>query len=147
MIFGTGGYERIRNVRVHRRMPVFIDHVDRKPVPGFHQDIQISPARMHCHPPRVVTSRRSVDAIDKSEVACLAILSVRPDLVSPQVGRVEIGFAWIEDHSMYARLGNILVVLNVRLHTAGLVDGEHVAVAGVVVEGVSIDIVRRFLSC
>lgn len=48
---------------------------------------------------------------------------------------------------MYSRLGSIFVILNVGFHAASIVGGENVAIAGVIVEGISIDVVRWFLCC
>lgn len=100
---------------------------------------------MHRHPPGVVSRRWGIDAVDKGELACVAILLMCPDLVPSQVGRIKVGFRGIKNHSMYSRHGDILIVLNVDFHAAALVDRENIAVAGMVVEGVSIDIVRRLL--
>lgn len=88
----TRGNERVGDVREHGCMPVFIDHVDGKPVACFHQDVQIYPARVHRYPPRVVTGRWGVNAVDECELACLAVFLVCPDLVSSQICRVEVGF-------------------------------------------------------
>lgn len=141
----TWGNERICHVREHRCMPVLIDHVDGKPVARFHQNIQIYSARMHRYPPGVVSGSWSINAVDQCKLACLAIFLMRPDLVSSQVGRIEVCFRAIEHHSMYSRFGNILVVLDIGFHAATLVDRENVAIARVVVEWISIDIVRWLL--
>ena len=126
---------------------MFVDHVDGKPVARFHQDVQINATRVYRNPPGMVLGRRSVQTGDECELARLAIFLVGPDLVSSQVGRIEVGLGWIEDHSVDSRLGAVLVVLNVRFHTAALVDRENIAVAGVVVEWTAIDIVRCFHCC
>ena len=42
---------------------------------------------------------------------------------------------------MHARFGTVLVVLHVGLQATILVDGEDIAIAGVIVEGVSVDVV------
>ena len=102
---------------------------------------------MHRYPPRVVSGGWGINTVDECELACLAIFHVCPDLVSSQVGRIEVGFGGIEDHSVYSRLGDIFVVLDVRFHTAALVDRENISIAGVVVEWISIDVVRWFLCC
>lgn len=128
-------------------VPMFVDHVDRKPVARFHQDIQINPIWVYREPPGMVLGRRSVETVDEYELARPAIFLVSPDLITFQVGRIEVGLSRIEDHSVDSRLGAILVVLNVRFHTAALVDRENIAVAGVIVEWIAIYIVRCFLCC
>lgn len=141
----TRGNQRIGDVREHRCMPVFIDHVDGKPIACLHQDIEIHPFGMHRHPPGVIFRRWGINAVDKRELACLAIFLVRPDLVSSQVGRIEVVFPGIKDHSMYSRLGHIRVILNIGFNAAALVDGENITVASMIVERISIDIVRWLL--
>ena len=88
---------------------------------------------------------RSVDITDQSQVSSLAILLVRPNLVCPQIRRVEVRFRGIKDHAMDAGFGTVLIVLYVRSQASGLVDGEDVAVASVVVERVSVDVEGRLL--
>ena len=131
-------------MRVYRHVCLFIDHIDPKPVPRFHQDVQVLPIRVQLHPPGVVPLG-CVDAPDKGEMSCLAVLLVRPDLVGPHVGGVEIGLAGVEDHTVNGRVGAVLVVLDVRLHATVLIDGEDIPVACVFVEGIAIDVVGWLL--
>lgn len=94
----------------------------------------------------MVSRRGRLDTIDKRERARLGIFPVRPDLVGSHVCGIEIGLGRVEDHSVDAGVRVILVVLDVPVEPAVGVDGEDVAVAGVVVEGVSVDVVRGLLS-
>ena len=75
----------------------------------------------------------------------LKYLLVRPDFVSPHVGRVEVLLVLVEDHAVDGGVVLVRVVLDVFLQTALVVDGEHVAVAGEVVERVTINVVRRLI--
>ena len=70
---------------------------------------------------------------------------MRPDLVCAEIRRVEVGFGGIEDHPVDAGVGRIFIVLDVALDGPVGVDGEHVAVTGIIVEGVSVNIVWWFL--
>lgn len=129
----------------HWHMALLINHVDYKPIACFHQGVQIRSTGVYCHPPRVVPNSGSIDATNKCELARWAILFVCPDLVCPHVRRVKVSFGRIKDHSMHLRVGLVLVVLDVCLHATIFVDREDVAIACMVVEWVSIDVIRRFL--
>jgi hypothetical protein len=77
----------------------------------------------------------------------LKYLLVRPDFVSPHIGRVEVLLALVEDHAVDGGVVLIGVVLDVFFQTTLVVDGEDIAIAGKVVERVAIDVVRRLIGC
>lgn len=71
---------------------------------------------------------------------------MRPDPIVLHIRRVEEGLGGIEDHAMDAGVGGVGVVLHIGVQGAVFWSyGEDIAVAGVVVEGVSVDVVRGLL--
>jgi hypothetical protein len=72
---------------------------------------------------------------------------VGPELVGGQVGRVEVGLGGVEDHAVDAGVGLVGVVLDVASEGASGGDGEDVAEAGMLVEGVGIDGVGGLFGC
>jgi len=124
---------------------LLVDHVHGQPVARLHQHVQVRAAGVDGHPAWVVIRRRGVNAVDECQLPRLRVLAVRPDLVGLQVGRVEICLGRVKDHAVYARVGRVLIVLDVAVEGARRGDGEDVAVTGKVVEGVAIDAVRGFL--
>lgn len=101
---------------------------------------------MHGEPARLVVWFWRVEAADRTEEAGVRVLGVAPQLVGPHVGGVEVRFSGIEDHAVDGRGGRVVVVLDVFFQDAGAVDAEDVAMAGLVVERVAVDMVRRSLS-
>ena len=71
------------------------------------------------------------------------IFLVCPYFIGFQVGRVEVAFGGIEDHTVDTGVWEIGIVLDVFGEGAGWGDGEDVAVGGVVVEGITVDGVGR----
>ena len=69
-----------------------------------------------------------------------------PQFVGPHVGRVEVRFGRVKDHAVDGRGGRVVVVLDVFFQHAGAVDTEDVAMTGIVVEGVAVDVKGRRLS-
>lgn len=70
---------------------------------------------------------------------------MRPDSVGPHVCAVEVCLGVIKDHAVNGGLGAIFVVLDVLVQSTFRVHGEDVAISGVVVEGVAVDVVRGLL--
>lgn len=75
----------------------------------------------------------------------MANLLVRPDLVGPHVGGVEVLLIFVEDHAVNGGVVLVGIVLDVLLQTAGLVDGEDIPVAREIVERVAVDVVGRLV--
>lgn len=67
---------------------------------------------------------------------------MRPQLVGREIGGVEVGLGWVKDHAVDARVWLVGVVLRVLCERTTLADGEDIAVASMVVEGVGVDVVR-----
>lgn len=72
---------------------------------------------------------------------------MRPYLICTHVCRIEVGLCGVEHHTVHAGVGVIFVVLNIFIELAVRGDGEDVSIARVVVKGISIHIVGRFLCC
>lgn len=128
-------------MRKHRDI-IPVQHIDSQTIAGLHQRIQILPTGVHLHPARMVIGRRGLETVDQAQFPG-RVLAVRPDLVGLQVGRVEKGLGGIEDHAVDARGRFIFVVLHILGQTAIVLDGKHIAIARVLVEGIAIDVVRR----
>ena len=131
-------------MRKHRDI-IPVQHIDSQAVASLHQRIQILATGMHFHPARMVIGRRGLETVDQRQLSS-RVLAMRPDLVGLQVGRVEKGLGGIEDHAVDAGGRFIFVVLHILGQTAIVLDREHIAIAGVLVEGIAIDIVRRLAS-
>lgn len=142
----TWRHERVDIVRKDRKMRGFVNHIDAQPVSGFHQHVEVVSTRVHFDPARMIALRWRIDTTDQGECAVGGFL-VCPDLVCPHVGRVEIRFGRVKDHAMNRRLLTVLVILDVLVQFAVLVDGEDVAKACVLVERVSVNTIRRLFSC
>ena len=127
---------------IYGEVSLRIDHVFADPVSCFHQSVQILPGRMHLNPSRVVFLALCFCEPNCFQSSLVINLLVTPDAVRPHVGAVEICLGWVEYHSMDCRLVAVFVVLDVFLQRAVAVDAEDVAIAGVVVERVAVDIVR-----
>lgn len=141
----TWWYQREGLVRVNRQLGLRINHIFAQPVSALHQRIQIVSAWMHLHPPRVVLWRRRFGIPDCLKSSLLVNLLVAPHAVCPHIGAVEVCLARVKYHAVDGGLVAVFVVLNVLDEVPGGVDGEDVAVAGVVVEGVAVDGVRGLL--
>ena len=145
--------ERVRVVRVDRHVGCRIDDVLAETVARLHEGVQVFPRRVHGDPARVVARVRGVDAADELEAAGPGLrcrlsplgLPVHPQLIRPQVRRVEVRLGRIEHHAVDARVGLVGVVLGVLGERTGRRHGEDGAVARVIVEGVAVDGVRRLL--
>lgn len=100
---------------------------------------------MHLNPAGVVTSIRSLEAIDQCQFARLGILDVRPNLVSREIGGVQVGLCGIENHAVDTSVGDIFVVLDILIQSSIGLHRKHVAITGVVVERVAVNIVGRLM--
>lgn len=120
-----------------------IQNVHGQPVPSLHQRIQILSGWMDFDPSRMVVRRRRLKTIHERQLPGRSVLAMRPDLVGLQVGRVQECLGRIEDHAVDTGVFHIFVVLHILGQTAVVPYGEDVAVAGVFVEWVAVDIVRR----
>lgn len=92
----------------------------------------------------MVTSVRGIDAADELDLS-RGELAVSPQLVGSQVGRVEVGLGWVKDHAVDAGVFLVGVVLDIVLEGTRVGDIEDVTVAGVLVEGIAVDVVRGLL--
>lgn len=119
-----------------------VDEVFAQAVALFHQGVEILTRRVHGNPARVVAGVRAVDGSDEVDLGRVwALLAMNPELVGPQVGRVEVRLCRVEDHAVDARVGLVLVVLHIVGELSVVVNGEDAAVAGVVVKGIRVDTV------
>lgn len=98
---------------------------------------------MHGYPAWVIFRVWGWEARHKRQGAVF-VLPVCPEGVGCEIGRVEVGFCRVEDHAVDSGCGGVGVVLDVAIQGAGARDGEDVAVAGVLVEGVAVDGVGGF---
>ena len=127
-------------------MRLLINHVDPKPIARLHQHVKIMTRGMNLHPSRVIAYRWRIHATDQGELA-VDVLPVRPDFICPHVGRVEVRFCRVKDHAMDRRLFAVLVVLNILVQLTILVHGEHIAVASMLIEWVSVHTIRGLFGC
>ena len=125
----------------HRLVGALIDHVHGQSVTGLHQRVQVLATGMHLDPARVITGLGGLQAVHERQFTRLGILKMRPDLVGRQIGRVQVGLCRVEHHAVNTGLGVIFVVLYIAIQSSVGLDGKHVTIAGVVVEGVAVDIV------
>lgn len=132
-------------VRVDRQLCLRINHILAQSIPALHQRIQVITRRMHLHPSWMILWRRRFCVSHCLQSPLFIDLLVTPYPVRPHVCAVEVGFRGIKDHAVDCGLFAVLVVLYVFLDVAGRVDGEDVAVARIVVEGIAIYGVRWFL--
>ena len=123
-----------------------IDQVLGEGIAVLHQRVEVVSRRVHGQPARLVVWVWSVKAADCANETGVWVLGVAPQFVGPHVGGVEVRLGWVEDHAMYGRCGRVVVVLDVFFQRAGAVDAEDVAMPGVVVEGVAVDVEGRLLS-
>jgi hypothetical protein len=100
---------------------------------------------MHLDPSRVILWRWRLSIPDCLKSALVVDLLVAPYPVSPHVCAIQVGFCGIKDHAVDCSLVAVLVILNVLFHATRGVDGEDVAVAGMIVERVAIHGIRRRL--
>lgn len=100
---------------------------------------------MHLDPAGVVASIRSLEAIDQCQFTRLGILDVRPNLVGREIGGVQVGLCGIEHHAMDTSVGDVFIVLDIFIQTSIGLHRKHVAVTGVVVERVAVNIVGRLV--
>jgi len=140
----TGWYQRVSFVRIDWQFSLRINHILTQPIPALHQRVQVVPTRMHFDPPRMVLWRRRIGVSDCFEPALLVDLLVAPYSICPHVCAVEVCFARVEDHTVDGGLVAVLVVLDVFDEVPGVVYGEDITVAGVVVEWVAVYGVWRF---
>lgn len=138
----TRGDQGIGQAREDRAVRLLVNHVHHESIPGLHQHVQV-PA-MQLHPPRVVPRVGRVDGSHDRQQTLL-VLAMRPDLVAVQVGGVQVRLGGVEDHAVDAARLLVGVVLDILVQAAGGGHGEDVAVAGVVVEGGPIHVVRGLL--
>jgi len=134
----AGGDQRVAVVRVHGQVGGRVNDILADAVARLHQGVQVVACGVHGDPSRVIAWRWRIDAADQLDLA-RGELAVGPELVGGQVGRVEVALCRVEDHAVDARVGLVGVVLEVGVEGAGGGDGEDVAVAGVLVEGVAVD--------
>lgn len=120
-----------------------IQNVHSQAIPSLHQCIQILSRWMDFHPSRVVVRRRRLETVHQRQLPGRSVLAMRPDLVGLQVGRVQESLGGIEDHAVDTGVFDIFVVLHVLRQAAVVLYREDVAVAGVFVEWVAVDVVRR----
>lgn len=125
-------------MRVDGQLRLRINHVLAQAVPALHQRVQILSAGVHLHPSWVVFGLRRLCVSNCLHAALVVNFLVAPDTVCPHVCAVQVCLGRVEDHAVDGRLLAVLVVLDVLLHGARLVDGEDVAIAGVVIEGVAV---------
>jgi hypothetical protein len=75
-----------------------------------------------------------------------AATAMGPELVGAKVGRVKILLLWVKDHAVNASVRLVGVILNILLERlCGTVCGEDGAVAGVIVEWITVHGVRRLV--
>lgn len=137
----TLGQQGVCDVGEDGLVGALVDDVHGQAVASFHQGVEVFAARVHLDPAGVVIGRGSLDAVDQGQLAGFGVLQVCPDLVGLEIGGVEVGFGGVEDHAVDAGVGLVLVVLDVLEESAIGASGEDVAVAGVFVEGVAVDVV------
>lgn len=101
---------------------------------------------MHLNPAGVVTSIGGFETIHQGQFTRLGILDMRPNLVGREICGVQVGLCWVEYHAVDTSVGNIFVILDIAIQRAIGLHGEYVSIAGVVVERVAVNIVRRFVS-
>lgn len=142
----AGRNQGVAVVRVNGQVRVRVDDVLAQPVARLHQGVQVLARRVHGHPARVIARRGRVDGPHERQLAAVAaVLAVHPQLVGLEVGRVQPRLGRIEDHAVDARVGLVLVVLDVLGQGAARRGGENGTVAGVLVEGVAVDGIRWLL--
>ena len=129
---------------IYGKVGLRIDDIFADPVPSLHQGIEVLSRRVHLYPSRVVLLALCLGKANRFKPPLLVNLLVTPDAVCPHVCAVEVRFCGIEDHAVYGRLVAVLVVLDVPLERPVAVDIEDVAVAGIIVERVAVDVVRWF---
>ena len=90
----------------------------------------------------MISWRWSFQRVNQSQLTRLLILLVSPDFVGSEIRGVEIGLCRVKDHTMDPGFRAIFVVLYILLQRSIFVDGKHIAVTCVIVEWISIDVVR-----
>jgi hypothetical protein len=100
---------------------------------------------MHLHPSWMIFWCRCFSVAHSLNSTLVIYLLVAPYPVRPHVCAVEIGFGGIEHHAVDGGLVAVLKVLDVFLHATRRIDREDVAIASVVIKGVTIYGVRRLL--
>lgn len=137
----TLGQQGVCDVGEDGLVGALVDDVHGQTVASFHQGVQVFAAGVHLNPAGVVIGRGSLDAVDQGQLAGFGVLQVCPDLVGLEIGGVEVGFGGVEDHAVDTGVGLVLVVLDVLDESAIGTCREDVAVAGIFVEGVAVDVV------
>ena len=95
---------------------------------------------MDFDPARMVVGRGRLQTIQQGQLA-IGLLAMRPHLVGLEVGAVQERLGGIEDHAVDPGGRVILVVLDILGQTTVVLDGEDIAIASVLVEGIPVDIV------
>lgn len=132
-------------MRGYGHVGLLIYHVLCKTVSAFHQCVEVVSRWVHGHPSWVVPLARRFDTAYSGELTGFRVLLVAPNPVGPHVRRVQVALCGIKRHAVDCSLGAVFVVLDVLLEPAILIHGEDVAEAGVVVEWVTVDVVRWLL--
>lgn len=123
-------------------MSLRINHIFADPVSSLHQSIQVFSRRVHLYPSRVVFLALCLGEANCLQSSLFVNLLVTPDAICPHVCAVEVRFCGIEYHTVDSRLVAVLVVLDILLERSIAVDVEDVSIAGILVEGVAVDVVR-----
>mgnify|MGYP006877403244 CR=1 FL=1 len=142
----TGRYQRVRLVGVNWQLRLRIDDIFTQTIASFHQSIQVVARGVHFHPSRMILWSRRFGEAYCFQSTLLVNLLVAPYPICPHICTVEVGFRGIKDHAMDRRLVAILEVLNILLDVARGIDREDIPVAGIIVEGVAVHIIRRLLA-
>lgn len=124
-------------IRVDGEVRRWVDDVLAQAIAGFHQGVQVLTRRMHGDPARVIARVRCVEGADEFDRA-IGVFAVCPQLVGRQIGAVEVGLGRVKDHAVNARVGQVRIILRVLVQRPRLIDGKHIAVAGVLVKRVGI---------